>query len=929
MCRKLTYLVSCFIVLAVVGSASADLVGHWKLDEESGAVAYDSSPSGWGGIVSAGAEGNWIPDGGKLGGTLDFTGQDYVIVPDFEPTDGIITVGVWAYARSRPGWSNLVTNWANETGQLHFGQNPSGLLTVHYGLSDGGTVNTSDSEAFPLEEWQHCAFVADGADVILYRNGIELARVAYDGTAKQTLPLLGIGCKPNGNLSSPAPDGGVPAYWDGFIDDVALFDHALTQDEVNKLMEGVGAKELACDPVPEDASTDVPRDVVLGWEAGEFAATHDVYFGTAFDDVNDASRNNSMGVLLSQSQTVLSYDPEGVFEYGQTYYWRVDEVNSAPDNTIFKGETWSFTVEPLAYPIANVTATSDVDPLPGAGPENMVNGSGLNENDEHSTESFDMWQISPAGEMASIEFAFDGVYKLHEMLIWNYNVQFELMLGFGLKDVTIEYSENGEDWTVLGDVVFNQATAQATYTANTIVDFGGIAVQYVKLTVNSGWGTLPVPQYGLSEVRFLHIPVQGREPQPEDGAVDVAADADLSWRAGREAVSHEAYLGADPDALELIDTTSATTVDPGALDLAMTYYWRIDEVNDAEAISTWAGATWSFSTEAYIVVDDFESYTDDIDAGEAIFLAWIDGYEANDNGSTVGHLEAPFAEQTTVRSGKQAMPLFYDNAGTSMSEAELTLAQDWSASGVQSLVLSFHGAAANTGGQLYVKINGAKIPYDGSAVNLTKATWNLWSIDLSTAGNVSDVTSLIIGVEGAGASGVVYIDDVRLYPEVLDYHKAPDVTAAGDIVQGFPNDGDWPDSESPDLAIDDDTATKYLHRKGGAETTGLQITPAMGATIITGLTLTTANDTPARDPIVFELSGSNASIDGLYTLIAAGDVVDFAGTADWPRFTKNETPIMFDNDVAYTHYQIVFPTLRSESETLMQIAEVELIGSAP
>ena len=48
-----------------------------------------------------------------------------------------------------------------------------------------------------------------------------------------------------------------------------------------------------------------------------------------------------------------------------------------------------------------------------------------------------------------------------------------------------------------------------------------------------------------------------------------------------------------------------------------------------------------------------------------------------------------------------------------------------------------------------------------------------------------------------------------------------------------------------------------------------------------------------------------------------------------PRSTKNETLITFGNAVAYAHYQIVFPTLCGESETLMQIAEVELIGSAP
>ncbi len=109
--------------------------------------------------------------------------------------------------------------------------------------------------------------------------------------------------------------------------------------------------------------------------------------------------------------------------------------------------------------------------------------------------------------------------------------------------------------------------------------------------------------------------------------------------------------------------------------------------------------------------------------------------------------------------------------------------------------------------------------------------------------------------------------------------------------------------------------------------TGFQVTPMVGATVVTGLTLTTANDVPNRDPITFELSGSNTSIDGPYALIASGDVVDFAGETEWPRFTQNETAIEFGNTVAYKYYQIVFPTLRGASESLMQISEVELVGA--
>ena len=55
-------------------------------------------------------------------------------------------------------------------------------------------------------------------------------------------------------------------------------------------------------PAPATNAMDVPRDVVLGWTPGPYAETHDVYFGTGFDDVNDASRANPLGVLVSQGQ---------------------------------------------------------------------------------------------------------------------------------------------------------------------------------------------------------------------------------------------------------------------------------------------------------------------------------------------------------------------------------------------------------------------------------------------------------------------------------------------------------------------------------------------------------------------------------------------------------------------------------------------------
>ena len=491
-----------------------------------------------------------------------------------------------------------------------------------------------------------------------------------------------------------------------------------------ELMTNGSTGGTATTPSPADVATDIARDVVLGWEAGSYAASHDVYFGTSFDDVNTASRSNPLDVLVSQGQTAVTYDPEGLLEYGQTYYWRIDEVNAAPDNTIFTGDVWSFTVEPFAYPIANVVATTNVASDEGAGLENIVNGSGLNDLDQHSTVSTDMWLGLPApGETVSIEFEFEGVNKLWQMLVWNYNVQFEPILGFGLKDVTVEYSADGAEWTLLEEAVFARATAMSTYEANTIIEFGGVPAKYVRLTVNSGYGVLG--QYGLSEVRFLSVPAPAREPQPTDGQTGVSVADPLQWRAGREAVSHDVYLGTDPEALALVTTTTETSYS-ATLDLETTYYWRVDEVNEADDIAVWEGNVWSFVSEEYIVIDDFESYTDD--EGNRIYETWEDGW-INDTGSTVGYFEEPFAELETVHSGAQAMPLFYDNAGVSTAEADLTLSQNWTTNGVKSLSLYFHGDPDNTG-TLFVTINSTKVTYDGDASDIARPAWQVWNIDL-------------------------------------------------------------------------------------------------------------------------------------------------------------------------------------------------------
>ncbi len=697
MCTRRLYLFPLLLLLGLTVATQAQtddptLAAYWRLDEGGGTKATDSSRNGNDGTLNAGAA--WTAGASKTGVYLDGV-DDYIEVPNVLAEDG--TVGFWF----KPDWDGSDPEdyrlFDASLGGIYFfiskGANHTDITPDYFGfyLEDASDADYQAIEFDPdgvifADTWFHVAVTweFDGGPAVLYMDGKEMARADTLGGFPALSANLRFGYETITYI--PIRHGAM-----GVIDEIMIYNRALAAEEIPSLMVST-PPEIASDPRPADEATDVPRDVVLGWRPGEFAAAHDVYFGPSFDDVNAAGRANPMGVLLSQGQTSVSYDPPGALDFETTYYWRVDEVNAPPDGTIFRGSVWSFTAEPLAYPVASITATSNGASEPDCGPENTINGSGLNAAGQHSAQDADMWAAAPGAEPLYIQYEFDRVYKLHEMLVWNYNSMFEMVLGFGIKNATIEYSENGADWTALGDFEFARATGKATYTANTTIDFAGVPARFVRLNVNSGYGMMG--QFGLSEVRFMFIPAHAREPQPVDGAADVEVGALLAWRSGREAVSHDVYLGTDAQALSLAGTVDSASF-AAALEFGSTYYWRVDEVNEAEATAVWGGDVWTFSTQEYAWIDGFETYNDDLEAGTAIFDTWLDGW-VNETGSTVGYLNAPFAEQTIIHGGRQSLPLAYDNSGSPFySEAwrPFDTAQDWGGHGADRLVLYVRGNA--------------------------------------------------------------------------------------------------------------------------------------------------------------------------------------------------------------------------------------------
>ncbi len=540
------------------------------------------------------------------------------------------------------------------------------------------------------------------------------------------------------------------------------------------------AVELAVNPDPANEDGDAYRDTVLTWTPGQFAATHDVYFGTDPEAVSNAGRSEPLGVLARQDQADSTYSP-GRLEFGQTYYWRIDEVNAPPTSTVFKGVVWSFTVEPFVYPVEQIAATASSFEE-GSGPENTVNRSGLDVNDLHSIDMTAMWLTRFDGSQpAWIQYDLGHVYQLHEMWVWNYNGEFEDLIGYGIQNATVEYAADDADWTVLGDFDFAQAAGLDDYGHDTVIDFGGTAARYVKITVNSDWGGMG--QQGLSEVRFLHIPTAASHPQPTDDQNDVALDGLLRWRPGREAASHDIYFGADRQAVAdgtvLVDHLGASSYPFDALDLGATYYWRIDEVNEAQTVTLWTGDVWSFSTASYLAVDDFERYTDD--QGNLIYETWTDGYNVDENGSQVGNDFPPYAEQEIVHNGEQSMPLAYHNTGSvAYSEAKRIFAapQDLTRGGATTLRLYFYGNTDNSVDEpMWVKLTdqaerSGTIVYGSAADedtdNLAVASWHEWTMVLADFGvdaTAVKVVSIGFGSPGgavSGNSGSVYIDDVEV-----------------------------------------------------------------------------------------------------------------------------------------------------------------------
>lgn len=178
------------------------------------------------------------------------------------------------------------------------------------------------------------------------------------------------------------------------------------------------------------------------------------------------------------------------------------------------------------------------------------------------------------------------------------------------------------------------------------------------------------------------------------------------------------------------------------------------------------------------------------------------------------------------------------------------------------------------------------------------------------------------------------IADVQLFTDLAGAGST--VLASGDPTLAVTHDAvkslsSYPDGENPTLALDGDVNNKYLNR--GGEDSGLILSRADNKpTVIESLTFTTGGDAPGRDPLSWDLYGTNDPITSLdnsrgldenWTLVDSG----VSGLEEDPgrNMTVGAQPV--DGIEAYGAYRLVFTSLRgSPGERLMQVGDILIEG---
>jgi len=262
-----------------VGSIpTAGLIGYWSFDEDTGTIAHDTSGSGYNGTVNSAA---WVA--GRINFALNFNGNSSDVLTPGIPLGSTFSISAWVnpaaaqgeYARVvetqySPGFY-LGTNFAG-TGYKFIVNGAAGATAncgLSYGCSEGGTVSAG---------WHLLTATFDGATAKLYVDGVLVG--SDTGTATNTNLPLYIGRYFGSNGFG----------WNGTIDEVRLYNRALSATEVTAILNYTGGGSPT-DTTPPTVSITAPASnatvsntITVSANASDNVAVADVQF--QLDGVN-------------------------------------------------------------------------------------------------------------------------------------------------------------------------------------------------------------------------------------------------------------------------------------------------------------------------------------------------------------------------------------------------------------------------------------------------------------------------------------------------------------------------------------------------------------------------------------------------------------------------------------------------------------------
>lgn len=776
-----------------------NLVAWWKLDDGPGSTTvtdysgnnrHGQFPSATGQPVSA--DPKWVVDH-EGGMSLYFDGTDYVRCgggknqglhadpndlssctdpPTWADFDGeSFTITAWVKEINSNNWATFVGKGERAYKlQMLFART---LVHWAYPRTPAGGYAAGDAQD---NVWNHIAGMWDNDQeyASIWVNG-ELAgtRTDWAGVAAATDPdapgrridsdcEVTLGARVNEDWGTtgdednrlfkkcgcPQPEGQpyVGTAMDGLLSDVRMYNRLLTNDEMLYLFTTGFTKATRPDPRHESVLDEAP--LLLSWQPGEGATSHNVYLGESLADVTAGEAGT---LLASTDENAL---PLGqTLELGKVYYWRVETVN--PDGTV-AGDVWNFELrkskasapnppDGMKWVDPNTTLTWE----PGADATMAMVYFSKNQDDVvlglvgqlATTNEYDPGQMDPQttyywrvdsmtadkvfqGDVWSFTTKGPDIGGLLGSYFNNQNLQgnpiltrvegpiaFEWQNASPETDVVAEddfsarwegnlevpitdtymimaRKDDGAACWIDGEVVFFDMLASwGLSEVKGFVELEAgkheIVVEYFDVGYNAQiellWSTESIPLQTIP-IQALSAPPKASSPRPMDGAVDVAVEnLTLMWSAGYKAAKHQVYFGQDRDAV----ATGDPSVDMGQVDetkftpqveRSQMYYWRIDEVNDLDPESPWAGDIWSFATAPFMVLDDFETYgaespylvfskwQDKFGLQDVVDNEWIVLAEGNGSGGLLGTLFAPYLETGDVHGGTgQSLPLAYDH----------------------------------------------------------------------------------------------------------------------------------------------------------------------------------------------------------------------------------------------------------------------------